>query len=39
MPRAIREREGESEGKRELWSEEGCIGTALGKTGNVLIAW
>lgn len=37
MPRAPRKRGGESVGKRGLSSEQVCIGTALDRTGNILI--
>lgn len=37
MPRAPRKRGGESVGKRGLSSEQVCIGTALARTGNILI--
>ena len=37
MPRLARKRGGESVGKRGLSSEQVCIGTALDRTGNILI--
>lgn len=37
MPRPPRKRGGESVGKRGLSSEQVCIGTALDRTGNILI--
>ena len=37
MPRPARKRGGESIGKRGLSSEQVCIGTALDRTGNILI--
>lgn len=37
MPRPSRKRGGESVGKRGLSSEQVCIGTALDRTGNILI--
>ena len=37
MPRPARKRGGESVGKRGLSSEQVCIGTALDRTGNILI--
>mgnify|MGYP000454625353 FL=1 len=37
MPRAPRKRGGDSVGKRGLSSEQVCIGTALDRTGNILI--
>ena len=37
MPRPARKRGGESVGKRGLSSEQVCVGTALDRTGNILI--
>ena len=37
MPREARKRGGESVGKRGLSSEQVCVGTALDRTGNILI--
>ena len=37
MPRAPRKRGGDSVGKRGLSTEQVCIGTALDRTGNILI--
>ena len=37
LPRPARKRGGESVGKRGLSSEQVCIGTALDRTGNILI--